>query len=157
MNGGPIGGKNQRGKWKLDARFNKIELQKRISKIKEYRDRIHVSICDGMDLLDNLDKKSTFFFIDPPYYEKGKLIYLNSLDNNYHVMLSEKLRTLNDSAWVLTYDDCPEIRKLYSGWAKIKKFTLQYSASERRNGKEILIVPRWITLPKSQNSLSICW
>ena len=47
MNGGPIGGVKQTGKWKLDARFNKAELRRRCEKVAEYRERIHVSGDDG--------------------------------------------------------------------------------------------------------------
>ena len=33
IEGGPIGGRNQSGKWKIDARFNRINLIERIKKI----------------------------------------------------------------------------------------------------------------------------
>ena len=49
MNGGPIGGVKQAGKWKLNARFNKSELRRRCEKIAEYRERIHVSCRDGIE------------------------------------------------------------------------------------------------------------
>src|SRR5882762_2892752 len=40
LNGGPIGGFSQTGKWKLNARFNKEELAQRCLKISEYSNRI---------------------------------------------------------------------------------------------------------------------
>src|ERR1700761_10859 len=39
-NAGPIGGFAQSGKWKIDARFNRLELGKRIRRIASYRRRI---------------------------------------------------------------------------------------------------------------------
>lgn len=157
MNGGPIGGIKQTGKWKIDARYNKQELQQRFDKIAEYKDRITVSGLDGLRFIQQQDARSTFFFIDPPYYDKGKTLYLNALDDEYHRLLAAQLRAMKDSAWVLTYDDCPQIRKMYRGWAKIRPFSLRYSARERRQGREIMIVPEWMRLPSAQNSAAIGW
>ncbi len=157
MNGGPVGGVKQDGKWKLDARFNKPELVRRCQRVAEYRDRISVSGLDGMQFIDSLDADTTMFFIDPPYFHKGKTLYMNGLAETYHVALAEKLRGMKDRAWIATYDDCPEIRKLFAGWATIKPFSLRYVASDRRTGKEILIAPKWLRLPKTQLSLAIGW
>lgn len=157
MDGGPIGGIEQNGNWLIDARFNKAELLRRCDKIAEYRDRIRVSGVDGTDLLDNLDSKSTFYFLDPPYFEKGRMVYLNALSADYHTELAARLKSLGQTPWVLTYDDCPEIRSLYSEWATIRPFGLRYVAAERRTGKEILIAPRWVRLPTTQTSAAIEW
>ncbi len=157
MNGGPIGGIKQKGKWKLDARYNKRELQERCTKIAEYSDRIAISGLDGLQFIEQQNAGETFFFIDPPYYAKGKTLYLNALDDKYHRSLADKLRAMRDTAWVLTYDDCPQIRKMYRDWARVRPFALRYSATERRQGKEIMIVPKWMRLPSSQESGAIAW
>lgn len=156
-NAGPIGGVKQTGKWKLDARFNKAELRRRCEKVAEYRDRVHVSGRDGIEFIKDLDAESTLFFIDPPYFLKGQTLYLNTLDKEYHIALSTQLKFMSDAAWVLTYDDCPDIRRLYRGWATIRPFSLQYVAAERRSGKEVLITPKWIRLPASQESAAVSW
>lgn len=157
MNGGPIGGIKQSGKWKLNARYNKDTLLDRCARISEYRSRIHVSGQDGIKFIKELEPMSPFYFIDPPYFEKGKTLYLNALDAEYHASLSEQLRTMKTVPWVVTYDDCPEIRKLYRGWANIRPFELRYAASVRRNGSEILISPKWMKLPTRQTSAAINW
>ena len=157
MNGGPIGGIEQKGPWKLDARFNKHDLVKRCEKVAEYRDRIAVSRLDGRSFIAGLDSRKTFFFIDPPYFEKGPTLYLNALDKTYHESLSAQLKGMSSASWVLTYDDCPEIRKMYKGWASIRPFALNYTASERRKGREILITPKWMHLPSMQKSAALVW
>jgi DNA adenine methylase len=157
FNGGPIGGVNQLGKWKIDARFNKEDLITRCRKVAEYRDRITISGEDGVRFIQSLDANKTFFFIDPPYFEKGQSLYLNVADSNYHAVLAEQLRSMIDNAWLLTYDDCPEIRRLYRGWANIRSFSLRYSAAERRGGREVVITPKWIRLPDTQLSEAISW
>lgn len=157
MSGGPIGGVKQNGKWNLNARYNKSELIRRCARVAEYRDRIHVSGIDGIKFIESRDADSAFFFIDPPYFAKGKTLYLNSLDEDYHVALGNRLRSMANAAWVLTYDDCPEIRRIYQDWATIRPFSLRYAASERRSGKEFLIVPKWMNVPVSQESAAITW
>lgn len=157
MNGGPIGGVAQKGEWRLDARFTKSELLRRCERIAEYRQRIQVSGEDGIQFIDRLGPEATFFFIDPPYFQKGATLYLNALDAGYHGALATRLRAMPSAAWLLTYDDCPEVRRLYRGWASIRPFTLRYAASERRHGKEILISPKWMQLPSQQDSAAINW
>jgi DNA adenine methylase len=157
MNGGPIGGINQAGKWKLDARFNKAEIQRRCKKVAEYRERISVSCHDGITFIENLDPESNFFFIDPPYFEKGQTLYLNALDEDYHSMLSLRMKDMQDAAWVMTYDDFPEVRRMYREWASIRSFSMRYSANNRRSGKELLITPKWLRLPTQQSSSALLW
>lgn len=157
MNGGPIGGIKQTGNWKINARFNKPVLRQRCEKVAEYRDRICVAGDDGIKFIKSLDSESTFFFIDPPYFKKGHMLYLNSLDKGYHALLAAQMKTMSESAWVMTYDDCPEIRNMYRGWASIRPFSLRYAAAERRSGKEVLITPKWMELPKWQTSDAIKW
>jgi DNA adenine methylase len=158
MNGGPIGGVKQRGTWRINARFNKTTLSARCKKVIAYSDRIRVSGMDGIKFIDSVDTKQTFLFIDPPYFHKGPTLYLNGLNEVYHNSLANRLRSLPESAaWVLTYDDCPEIRKLYREWANVRPFTLRYTASERKKGREVLITPKWMRLPRNQKSHSIGW
>ena len=156
-NGGPIGGIEQTGKWRLDARFNREGLVKRCQRVARQRSRIHLSALDGMEFLQGLAGTGTFFFIDPPYFGKGPTLYLNALDPPYHAALARALRTVNDSPWVLTYDNCPEVRVLYEDWAAIRSYSLRYSASLRRRGGELMIAPRWMILPTDTGSASIRW
>lgn len=157
INGGPIGGYEQAGDWKLDVRFNKKELIQRCEKVAEYRDRIKPFNKDGIDFIQNLNLDRTTLFIDPPYYGKGNLLYLNLLTKDYHTKLSKVLRTMKNAAWILTYDDCPEIRQLYDQWANVRSFSLRYTAAQKRRGQEILITPKWMVLPQVQASGSIIW
>jgi DNA adenine methylase len=156
VNGGPIGGIEQRGEWKLDARFNRSDLKTRCERVNEFKDRIDLSGIDGLDYIRNADE-DVFLFIDPPYYHKGGLLYLNALTPEYHGKLAALLRTRKNSAWVLTYDDCPQIRELYRDWATVRPFSLRYAAAERKAGRELLICPKSMRLPNVQESRAISW
>lgn len=157
LKSGPIGGYDQRGRWKIDARFNRKRLRERCSRVIEYRDRINVSSLDGIQFVEAHAVKKIFFFIDPPYYNKGPKLYLNALDHEYHERLAEILGSNRDAPWVLTYDDCPEIRTLYESWAQVISFGLRYSASGAAQGKEVFIAPKWMQLPADFESRSISW
>lgn len=156
-NGGVIGGLEQNGRWRIDARFNKDTLRERLERIAAERDRIFVTGLDGIEFIKTLDVESTFLFIDPPYFRKGPTLYLNGLDPEYHARLSAVLMEMTDAAWALTYDDCAEVRELYGGWATVRPFSMRYRARERRMGREVLIAPRWLRLPESQRSLALAW
>lgn len=157
VNGGPIGGIRQAGKWRLDARFNKSDLYRRCARVAQYRDRIGVSCDDGLRFIQECCTSSSFLFIDPPYLEKGPTLYLNAVDAKYHEELAALLQSLSNDAWVLAYDDCSKVRRLYRGWARIHPFTLRYVARERRSGKEVLITPKWMRLPERQASAALQW
>lgn len=140
MGGGPVGGYKQNGKWKIDARFNKAGLIQRIRRIADYRERISVTKLDGLALLKSLPKTTDrrLVYLDPPYYQKGQRLYLNSFDHRDHSKLAKYLLGDPPFRWILTYDNVPEIRGLY---AKLnpRPFELSYSAYGRRKGRELII------------------
>ncbi len=143
VNGGPIGGLDQNGKWKIDARYNKKELLRRIEKIHFYRDRIDIYNLDAIDFLINIVGgfgclDNTLIYLDPPYYVKGSQLYLNHYQHEDHSRLAVFLRQESNIRWLLTYDNVPEINKLYQDCQCIP-FNLSYSAHGRRTGSELLI------------------
>ncbi len=157
IDGGPIGGFDQQSEWGIDARFNRDELVRRCRRVAEYRDRIKVSCLDGIEFISTLDLAKTMLFIDPPYFEKGELLYMNRLDTEYHKRLAATLKSIPHAAWVLTYDDCCEVRAMYADWANVRPFRLRYAASKRRSGNELLITPPWMRLPETQRSSAVYW
>lgn len=140
LDGGPIGGLDQKGKWKIDARFNKEGLAKKINQLGLYKNRISVSRKDGLELIgEYLNKKNTFIYLDPPYYERGASLYLNHYKKENHEALAKELNKNPEAFWLLTYDNKTQIKSLYPK-RKIQGFSLHYSAYESRKGKEILIM-----------------
>lgn len=152
-NGGPIGGYNQKGNYKIDARYNRAQLARRIQRIGVYADRINVSGVDGLDLLKNLNRrhakaKNTLVYLDPPYYCKGADLYLNRFTHGQHAALAAYLSSSKNFPWVMTYDNVAAIRELYSAFPQVC-FNLSYSAYERRQGQELLIYPRSLQVTSS--------
>lgn len=141
IKGGVIGGSEQSGSWKIDARFNKESLVQRIQKVAKKKDSIHVYNKDVVSLVQNYLPKyegNAFVYFDPPYYEKGKQLYLNFFDNSDHVRIQKVIKDLVNCDWVITYDDVPEIEKIYSEHV-LRRFDLNYSVSVKRKASEIII------------------
>ncbi|WP_241597241.1 DNA adenine methylase [Rosenbergiella epipactidis] len=149
LNAGVIGGKAQAGKWKLDARFNKQELIKRITKIASYKDRIIIENNDTLDLLINLSLKNhenTLMYLDPPYYVKGQELYRNFYEHQDHVDIKNQLIKMPKLHWVATYDNTKEIKEIYKNQTLID-FDLQYSAQSKRVGSEVIIFSKNLEVP----------
>lgn len=145
---GPIGGYNQAGKWKIDARFNRKELSERISLISKYKERVTLRNLDAYVLLSEFMDSLTesFFYIDPPYYEQGPSLYLNYYDQSDHMKLAKYLLASNSHPWVATYDKHPYIRDLYTQ-AVVKEYQLEYSLHTRRKASELFIIPKHVDYP----------
>jgi DNA adenine methylase len=157
VNGGPIGGVGQTGKWKLDARYNKDELARRIEKIHLYRDRIEIHNLDALAFLrdvvgqsDALDE--TLVYLDPPYYVKGSELYLNHYQPEDHAQVARFIKRQTGYRWLMTYDNVPEIRKLYADRNTID-FDLRYSAHTSKLGSELLIFSRNLLMPDDMSLL----
>lgn len=156
-NGGPIGGYQQQGNYKINARFNREALVRRIQRIGAYADRIDVTTVDGLDLLKQINKTptkaaKTFVYLDPPYYVKGGELYLNNFSHAQHKQLSDYLKRDKRFPWIMTYDNAEAIQRLYQGLNQTP-FDLSYSAYERRKGQEVLIHPSSTIVPESALNL----
>lgn len=94
----------------------------------------------------NADGENVFIFLDPPYLSTSKSkLYGRSGDLHQtfdHKRFSEKMGDCNHR-WLITYDDSPEIRKLFD-FANKYRWTLQYSMNNYKQdkaskGKELFI------------------
>lgn len=138
IKGGVIGGQKQQGTYKLDARFNKGDLVKRIKRIASLKHRISTSNLDGMAFIKKLDRKKEdiFIYLDPPYFQKGAKLYMNFYSKEDHKKLSQQVRKMN-KRWMVSYDKHDFILNLYSEQSKVACL-LSQSASNRV-GEEIVI------------------
>jgi len=141
LEGGIIGGKGQTGKWLLDARFKKESLIRKIEIIAEHKQNIKVLNEDGLEVIKKFaDVPTTLFYIDPPYYFKGSLLYLNSYNHNDHARLANLLNSLTKTRWMLSYDNVPQIRDFYSARVKQYEFSLHYQAHYSKEGSELMVL-----------------
>lgn len=150
LNAGIIGGQDQSGKWKIDARFNKKNLISRIEKVASYKDKIELYNLDAVELVktlkDNIPSKSLFYF-DPPYYVKGKDLYLNYYQYDDHKQIAAEISLLKTQKWIVTYDSVPSIQNLYTDFRQIK-YSLNYSAAQASRGEELMIFSNGLFITK---------
>ena len=94
LSGGVIGGKNQDGNFKIDARYNKEDLINRIEGVAEYVDRIELTSMDAVELIKSIKRPSekTFCYLDPPYYVKGRDLYLNYYSDDDHRAIAKEIK-----------------------------------------------------------------
>lgn len=153
IKGGVIGGKEQTGEWKMDVRFNKADLIKRIEKIALYRDRISLHCLDSIafinEILPDIDDHTLIYF-DPPYYNQGSALYVNHYTHENHVELSRYIQRLN-CKWMLTYDYTPKIIEMYRDVEK-RLLTLSYTASQKVKGSEMLAFSNKFIIPEGKYS-----
>ena len=150
---GPIGGYNQQGSWGIDARFNRENLAKRILALGRLRERITLANLDALVFLtEHLPRgrarANVFVYLDPPYVSEGKRLYLNHYQEADHRHLATYILRQNKLPWVMSYDDNPLVRQLYANRAPLYLFSLRYSLQKREMGRELLIVPEKVNLPR---------
>lgn len=165
-NAGPIGGMDQSGNYLIDVRFNKENLKSRIKSIANKKDKIELHNLKTEDFLGDKklyskSKKNSFFYLDPPYYYKGKELYLNNYIHDQHKNLSSLIKESNIKYWLISYDNVIEIRKMYNEFKK-SKFFLNYTLQEKKVATELMIfsnellVPDKINIRKKTYDLAIC-
>ena len=152
IKGGIIGGKEQLGKWTMDARFHRKHLTERIREIADRKAQIHLYNKDINSFLLNYAPKyarNALIYFDPPYYVKGKELYMNFLRHKDHVRIKSQIERLSGADWVITYDDCPKILELYHDHV-CKRMSWNYSAAIKRTVDEIIIFENAGMIPSEQ-------
>lgn len=160
LHAGPIGGRMQTGDYKIDCRFNKPSLEKRVENIALLSDKIDVHSMDASILISDFSDEDDFIYADPPYVKEGKNIYKKfCFDDELHRSFSETIKRAS-SKWLISYDDHPLVHSLYSK-SGINVVEFSYVMNRARVGRELLIASSHLTLPvmptstiKSQVELS---
>jgi DNA adenine methylase len=95
--------------------------------------------------------KNTFTYLDPPYLIESALYGKkgNTHKNFDHVKLSGLLKQRVN--WILSYNDCPEIRELYAGFHIIAP-EWKYGMSTDKSSREVLIFSADIIPDRNANT-----
>ena len=67
---------------------------------------------DCVKLIQQYDRPESFFYCDPPYYETEGYYEGGGFGRDDHARLAEALITMQ-GRFLLSYNDCPQIRELY--------------------------------------------
>jgi DNA adenine methylase len=155
LSGGIIGGLAQEGRWKMDARFSKGKLIRRIETIASRSGAITIHNWDAerfmLEYIPTLPL-NTFVYCDPPYFAQSSQLYLNDYEEEDHKRIAKVIQEQLQRKWVVSYDGVKEIQELYFLREKFL-YRLQYNASKVYKGQEIFIFSDNLKLP-SKSSLT---
>ncbi|WP_297609796.1 DNA adenine methylase [uncultured Sutterella sp.] len=157
ISAGPIGGLKQNGEFRLDARFNKINLMKRIKSISLHAKKIKVYNQEVRSFIRNTLPKyqdNSFIYFDPPYYENSRRLYKNSLKSKDHNDIANYIANYVRAPWVITYDAVTEIEAIYRAYPK-RYYLLNYSAARKVKGRELVIFKDETIIPNTMLNSSL--
>ena len=149
LSAGAIGGQHQTGRFPITARFNKKDLIGRIQNIAEYADRIVLTNLDAVELLGSLSSitEKSLCYLDPPYYVKGRDLYLNYYEDKDHQQIADAVARYPHK-WIMSYDAVPFIKDLYRTYRQCE-YHLSYSAGNPAKGREVMIYSDELVVPDS--------
>lgn len=132
--GGPLGGETQNSKYKIDCRWSPEYICKKADKLNSMLNNIIIQDdkCTNLDFSDLITTKSCncLIYLDPPYFVKGNNLYQHGFNIEDHKRLANLLKKTKHR-WVLSYDDCPEIRELYEDWSFLQSLDVKYSITAK--------------------------
>lgn len=135
----PIGGLEQTGNWKIDARFNKPNLASRIRYIKTLSSQIIVTQKPALEFLAAVSRRvgPVLMYVDPPYLVQGEELYMTEHSWAEHEKLARVL-TNSRHPWILTYDADDRVRNLYPS-NRCLGYSISHTAQTQKVGREFML------------------
>lgn len=126
---------------------------------------IHITNLDYQKIIESpptngYKYEDIYTILDPPYFTATNLYGKKGSIHKYfdHYRFAKIMKNINDTTkmrWLITYDDCTTIRKLFD-WANIVPWELVYTSRNPKIGKEIFIANYNIkTNNNNKNQLTI--
>ena len=81
---------------------------------------------------------------------KGSSLYMNNYNKDEHKIISDKIKSIKNAKWIVSYDNIKEIKDLYKNYPN-KEFSFKHTAYIIREGKEILFLSNDIKQPVIEN------
>ena len=120
-----------------------FDIRKLFALITELENRMANVVVENQDfetLIKHYDRPDSFFYADPPYFSSEDM-YEVGFGWDDHVRLRDTLKNIKGK-FLLSYNDCPEIRELYDGFSLLD-FSRSHSMVQRyeagKEFKELLI------------------
>ena len=95
------------------------------------------------DILNKYDKEDVFFYLDPPYYEYEDY-YTGWFNKSQHILLRDTLKNIKWK-FLLSYNDCSEIRELYKGFHIRSTKEIAYTLWWNTKSKQKLVSELYIS------------
>ena len=105
--------------------------------IEQLSKRLANTVIENQDfemLIKHYDRPDAFFYCDPPYFT-SEYVYECEFTWNDHVRLHDTLAQTKGK-WMVSYNDCPEIRELYQNYNQFGFTRIHTMAQKYEAGKE---------------------
>lgn len=118
---GPIGGMQQKSAYKIDCRFPRATLIRRIEQIARLADKVafvwNLSWVRTLSLVAQMAAAgtlpvSTAFYFDPPFFDKADRLYSYYFKNTEHRRFRDHVTRLHEP-WIMSYDSADKAEQLY--------------------------------------------
>lgn len=120
-----------------------FDIRRLFGLITELKNRMANVVVENQDfetLINHYDRPDAFFYADPPYFSTEDM-YAVGFNLDDHVRLKNTLKNIKGK-FLVSYNDCPEIRELYNGFS-LFDFSRTHSMAQRyeagKEFKELLI------------------
>lgn len=126
-------------KYPVGCRFNKEALARSLERIGKWHDegRLTAHHRDYTSAL-KVVSPDDLLYLDPPYVEKADQLYGLSFGETEHRDLAAWLYDRHPNT-VISYDDLPMIRELYSDGMSVLEPTWSYGMGKSKESRELLI------------------
>lgn len=114
-----------------------FDIRKLFGLIQELESRMANVVVENQDfetLIRHYDRPDAFFYLDPPYYSTEDM-YEAGFGSEDHIRLRDILGNIK-GRFLLSYNDCPEIRGLYEGFSLFDFSRIHSMAQRYEAGKE---------------------
>lgn len=109
-------------------RLNLAQAEEILLQVHWRLSQVNIECLDAFDIMRRYDRTSTFFFIDPPYYDVNQA-YAHKFDRFQE--LADFLPGLKGK-FLLTLNDHPDIRKIFGVFHQ-RRVSLRYTVSNGRS------------------------
>jgi DNA adenine methylase len=157
---GPIGGWGQKSDYKIDCRFPRATIIKRLQQAARLKDKVEVWNLSWDETIAQVQTRyaqqqsegTVFFYFDPPFFEKADKLYAHYFNYYDHVVFRDAVIALQDP-WILSYDVDKKVHELYDKAAQdrlLVEVEVLYSTAESAGSKPVkeIILTNLRCLPK---------
>ena len=133
---GPLGGYEQKSSYKIDCRYNKLDIIEKVANLMElFEGRLTVTCEDFRQVIPQYTKG---IYCDPPYYQKGKQLYRSYFIEQDHIDLKKQLR---GKKFLLSYDTCPFVDNLWWDYKRIPvptRYTINKGSTQAKGVEQLI-------------------
>jgi len=105
-----------------------------VQDLSQRMDKVVIENQDFEALIKHYDRADAFFYCDPPYFT-SEYVYTCGFTLEDHIRLRDSLASASGK-WLVSYNDCEEIRKLYIGYEIFDFKRLHNMVQKYEAGKE---------------------